>query len=325
MPTAIVRLLALGCAVAGGCAVDTEPLGAKGSCATGFVVGIQGDGTLLCSDAVDRLATRGVQGDLEVSGKVGVGTAADDGVAAVNVAGAVAVGRGAGGVAGGSPSSVLVHGRSDTAATASAVQLGDNASGTSRQFAIVNGRSDSGQVPGSLFVMASDGVSADPLSAGHGVPVMSMTWTGHVGIGTRTPAADLDVRGQTRLGPDLLLANDAAPANQRVWRQYVDSGSWYLATMPDSLATEDEAIRVSRTGASVTSIYLTASRVGINNSAPQSALHVKGYVQLDVTGDGPPAADCVAEGDWGRMKVEADAGRLWVCVAAGWKSTVLGP
>ena len=51
---------------------------------------------------------------------------------------------------------------------------------------------------------------------------------------------------------------------------------------------------------------------------------VNGYTQLALTNDAPPAADCDDTGDLGRMKVDATAEYLYICVATGWKVATLG-
>ncbi|HLM55878.1 MAG TPA: hypothetical protein VK422_07075, partial [Pyrinomonadaceae bacterium] len=63
--------------------------------------------------------------------------------------------------------------------------------------------------------------------------------------------------------------------------------------------------------------------VGIGTTSPQSALQVNGYLQLALTPGAPPAADCDAAAEYGRMKVDAVGVRVYVCTAAGWKSTAL--
>jgi hypothetical protein len=65
--------------------------------------------------------------------------------------------------------------------------------------------------------------------------------------------------------------------------------------------------------------------VGIGTSTPQSALQVNGYIQLALTSGAPPAADCDEAAEYGRMKVDANSNKLFVCTSTGWKSTTLTP
>lgn len=45
---------------------------------------------------------------------------------------------------------------------------------------------------------------------------------------------------------------------------------------------------------------------------------VNDYLQLDLTSGSPPSSDCNHATEWGRMKVDATAGVIYVCVASGW-------
>lgn len=58
--------------------------------------------------------------------------------------------------------------------------------------------------------------------------------------------------------------------------------------------------------------------VGIGVSTPQSLLQVNGYLQLALTAGAPPAGDCDAANERGRMMVDSAAGLLYICVASGW-------
>lgn len=42
------------------------------------------------------------------------------------------------------------------------------------------------------------------------------------------------------------------------------------------------------------------------------------YLQLALTSGSPPSSDCNSASEWGRMKVDAGAGVIYVCVASGW-------
>jgi hypothetical protein len=58
--------------------------------------------------------------------------------------------------------------------------------------------------------------------------------------------------------------------------------------------------------------------VGIGTTAPQSTLQVNGYTQLALTTGTPPGTDCDESSEFGRMKVDASAEYLYICVASGW-------
>jgi len=60
-------------------------------------------------------------------------------------------------------------------------------------------------------------------------------------------------------------------------------------------------------------------RVGIGINQPESALQILGgYLQLSLTPGAPPAADCDAPAERGRMKIDSAAGVLYICADAGW-------
>jgi hypothetical protein len=60
--------------------------------------------------------------------------------------------------------------------------------------------------------------------------------------------------------------------------------------------------------------------VGVGTSDPQSALQVVGYLQIGLTAPftPPPAGDCDASIERGRMLLDSGAGVLWVCADLGW-------
>ena len=49
-------------------------------------------------------------------------------------------------------------------------------------------------------------------------------------------------------------------------------------------------------------------------------LNVAGYIQLDLTENSPPVADCDDPSEYGRQKVDAINKLLYICVADGWMS-----
>ena len=62
----------------------------------------------------------------------------------------------------------------------------------------------------------------------------------------------------------------------------------------------------------------SSGKVGIGTTDPQSKLQVNGYIQLALTSGSPDSGDCDAAEEYGRMKVDATAGSLYICVASGW-------
>lgn len=58
--------------------------------------------------------------------------------------------------------------------------------------------------------------------------------------------------------------------------------------------------------------------IGTGSATPTSTLQVNGYVQLALTSGVPPAADCDATEERGRMIVDNAAGNLYICMDSGW-------
>lgn len=61
-----------------------------------------------------------------------------------------------------------------------------------------------------------------------------------------------------------------------------------------------------------------AGKVGVNGATPTSELSVAGYIQVDRVAGTPPAADCDAANERGRMKLDPASNSLWVCANSGW-------
>ncbi len=54
---------------------------------------------------------------------------------------------------------------------------------------------------------------------------------------------------------------------------------------------------------------------------PESSLQIGGYIQLDLTSDVPPPADCASPAHYGRMMVDAGSQLLYICVDPDGKGT----
>jgi hypothetical protein len=63
--------------------------------------------------------------------------------------------------------------------------------------------------------------------------------------------------------------------------------------------------------------------IGIGTSNPNSRLEVSnGYIELDTSNGMPPAADCDATDEVGRMKVDSVNTNLYICTSVGWVANV---
>lgn len=68
----------------------------------------------------------------------------------------------------------------------------------------------------------------------------------------------------------------------------------------------------------------STGNVGVGTTAPQSALQVTGYVQLDVINGAPVATDCDAAAEYGRIKSDPTNNKLYMCGSAGWVEYSVG-
>jgi hypothetical protein len=154
---------------------------------------------------------------------------------------------------------------------------------------------------------------------------------GNVGIGTSSPSYKLVV------GPDLgpgffaatatiskgpgqsvgiLIGPSAAQAVELGWDN-ANSRAFVNAPATNPIAFMQDGTERMRID--------SAGNLGIGTTTPQSTLQVNGYVQLALTTGAPPAADCDAASEYGRMKVDATGNKLYICTSTGWKSTALVP
>jgi hypothetical protein len=181
----------------------------------------------------------------------------------------------------------------------------------------------------------------------------------NIGIGTTNPGAKLDVNGALRAiagftsyTPDGLFGAGATPSRintpgfqSALLFGYEDfaSGDYsprigfkqtHDAVNAPLITTTNASFGLVRNGSFVFKGGLNnteqmridnTGRVGIGTTTPQSTLQVNGYVQLALTSGAPPAADCDAEAEYGRMKVDATGNKLYICTSTGWKSTALLP
>ena len=81
-------------------------------------------------------------------------------------------------------------------------------------------------------------------------------------------------------------------------------------TTENGMIDDHERMRIDHNG-----------NVGIGTTAPQSALQVEGYVQLDLTGGSlPPDEDCNEPEEYGRMVIDEINEDIYICVVSGWKT-----
>ncbi|HEV2863613.1 MAG TPA: S8 family peptidase [Pyrinomonadaceae bacterium] len=176
---------------------------------------------------------------------------------------------------------------------------------------------------------------------------------GLIGIGTASPTQRLDVVGNGKyFGPagswvmgtahHVFISDDGSPVGFQNTRPDAGSGAqmfdhtgamkaffqWHNVNAPNgnslNFATVlNDPITFTTNTYNARMTITGPGNVGIGTTTPQSALQVNGYIQLALTSGAPPAADCDAAAEYGRMKVDAVGVRVYVCTSAGWKSTAL--
>jgi hypothetical protein len=163
--------------------------------------------------------------------------------------------------------------------------------------------------------------------------------TGNVGIGTTTPNVKLNVvEGASGVERTLLeLRSNSTTANTGTTLRLVNStteGSVYgaeIAAIRGSDGLTPIIFRNNNSGGSAMVEVMRISgtgNVGIGITQPLSALHVPDgkYAQLEDNNAGaPPAADCNANAQRGRISLDTTNNRLYVCMGAarGWDYVAL--
>lgn len=113
-----------------------------------------------------------------------------------------------------------------------------------------------------------------------------------------------------------------------------DSGLFSGGNGLVSLYTNNnERVRITDGGARIFGSLTVSSGMtvtGVINGTASNAVDATnatnvsgGFVQLPLTTGAPPATECDQAAEYGRQKVDANALRLYICTAAGWKFTVL--
>ncbi len=137
---------------------------------------------------------------------------------------------------------------------------------------------------------------------------------GDVGVGTTSPDKEIHIRdGDT---PAVRLDQDGSVGwAPQIWDVAGNETNFFIKDITNSRLP----FRISPS-APTNSIYIAADGdVGIGTGSPESKLQIdEGYLQLATSSGTPPATDCDAATEIGRMIVDEANTNLYICTSSGW-------
>ncbi|GEM_PF-1544111 len=141
---------------------------------------------------------------------------------------------------------------------------------------------------------------------------------GNVGIGTTTPTGKLMVLNTANTA-DLVISNEDF-ARSRI--DFLNGDTTAEARIQSESGGNEADLVFSTVSNSIFGERMRIDfngNVGIGTMSPASSLQVNGYIQLKLTAGVPPAADCDAAAEEGRMIFDPTADRLYICSGvSGW-------
>ncbi len=142
---------------------------------------------------------------------------------------------------------------------------------------------------------------------------------GNFGIGTTSPD---NSRLHVASGNNQFIIEDSnGGTDAKQWLFNADANLLKIMTANDGFSSWADALVIERSGVSLVDVSFPTGNVGIGTSTPNSKLQVNGYIQLDTVSSAPPAADCDAASEEGRMKFDPTSDVLYICSgASGWIS-----
>ena len=120
--------------------------------------------------------------------------------------------------------------------------------------------------------------------AGCAAPLASPSFTGNVGIGTSSPAANLDIETSTtysslQIGatssPGIKWYSSSGAADQKYWDLFDASTYFAFRAVNDTYSASTQWLQVNRgSGYTIASVNFPSGKVGIGTTSPSYLLHV---------------------------------------------------
>jgi hypothetical protein len=186
-----------------------------------------------------------------------------------------------------------------------------------------------GNTDGYLRLINDGGIVFEP--GGENMEAMTLAASGNVGIGTIAPTERLDIAGNVKIGSGNAIVlptrfsspNFTAHQIRMTDAQSgieIESGANVKIAIDRDSDEDDDAFLVTYGANEIPALRVEWNgNVGVGAAVPNSALEISdGYIELATSKGVPPAQDCNAANEVGRMKMDATSMALYVCSARGW-------
>lgn len=114
---------------------------------------------------------------------------------------------------------------------------------------------------------------------------------GNVGIGTTSPSQKLTVAGSLLFesgNPQLFIRNSSLATDEKMWDHIVNGPSYSLRALNDNNTVGIDALKINRSGLSISNVLFPNGNIGIGTSSPERTLHAAGraIIQADSNATG---------------------------------------